>query len=165
MPGNGYCKICHSPYAPAVNKLLVDGKNSTAIMTAVEPLGLTFTRKTLGAHKQHITHPLITAAEAAQRRPKIMPKSNQAVLEAIRDIGAARAITNPEEVTVDHAIKAATALQAKESRGDNILVIMAKAVMQDVPEDVQGYLSGETIDVTPIEQGEDIDSSITASTA
>lgn len=148
MPAIGHCKLCRSPYAPGLNKLLLDGKNSTQIRDAMAPLGLVFTRKTLATHKQHITHPLLTAVEHARKKPVIMPQSNKAVLEAIRDLGMRNAIDNPESVTVDHAIKAASVLESKDTKGDNILVIMAKAVMQDVSDDVKGYIDGEYKELT-----------------
>lgn len=63
----------------------------------------------------------------------IVPKTNVGVLEAIRDIGMKRAAEHPEEVTVDHALKAATALEQRKGGTDNIIVLLAKA-MNSVPQ-------------------------------
>lgn len=145
----GYCKICSSPYAAAVNKLIVDGKNAADAQRAVEPLGLTFTRHTFYKHKDdHVTHPLITAVARAKRQPLVVPKSNAGALEMIRELGMRKAIENPDEVTVDHALKAASILQQSEKKGDNILVVLAKAVMAEPPEDIAGLIEGEYTEVT-----------------
>lgn len=144
----GYCKLCSSPMAPALNKLIVDGKNAADAQRTMEPLGLKFTRQTFYSHKEHVTHPLITAVEKAKRNPVVVPKSNTGVLEAIRELGMRKAIDNPDEVTVDHALKAASILQQSEKKGDNILVVLAKSVMADVSEDIAGYIEGEYEEVT-----------------
>jgi hypothetical protein len=74
----------------------------------------------------------------------------------IRELGMRKAIENPEEVTVDHALKAASILQAAEKKGDNILVVLAKAVMAEPPDDIVGLISqgadvveGEYEEVSP----------------
>lgn len=140
----GYCKICSSPYAAAVNKLIVDGKNAAEVGRQVSNLGLTFTRHTFYKHKDdHVTHPLITAVKRAQRNPLVVPKSNHGALEMIRELGMRKAVDNPEEVTIDHALKAAQILQASEKKGDNILVVLAKAVMAEPPDDIAGLIEGE----------------------
>ena len=143
MPASGHCKICASPYAVAVNKLLSEGKNSTEVTKAMEPFPISFTRKTLGEHKKHITSPLQTLVEKAQAKPVIKPTSNRAVLEAIRDLGMQRAMDNPGEVTIDHALKAAAELQKAETKGETVQILLAKVVMQELAPDVKGYIEGE----------------------
>lgn len=127
----GWCKLCKSPFAPALNKLIVDGKNAAEAGRLMEPFGLSFNRATFYSHKDHVTHPLLTAVEKSQKNPVIVPKSTHAVLEAVRDIGMQRAIENPEEVTVDHALKAAGLLQQAEKKGESFMVVLAKAVQAD----------------------------------
>src|SRR5687767_6922392 len=147
MGREGFCKLCASPYAAALNRLILDGKNAGECLRYTEPLGLKFQRHTWYRHKEdHLTHPLITAVAKAKKNPLIVPKSNTGVLEAIRELGMRRAIENPEEVTVDHALKAASILQASEKKGDNILVVLAKAVMAEAPADI--YIEGEYMEVT-----------------
>lgn len=155
MPSAGYCKICASPYATPINKLLADGKNSTEIATQMEPFGFDFTRKTLSIHKKHITSPKQTLVERAAANPVIVPKSNRAVLEAIRDLGMANALQYPEQVTVDHALKAAGELQRAETKGETVQVILAKVVMQQLAPDVTGYIEGE---YTELEGGSNVES-------
>lgn len=142
----GYCKICDSQAATFLNaKVAADPKGFNAAkaqeFVAGLGIGLTFNRQTWYEHVKHITHPLITHAKAAQESPVIQPKTNQGVLEMIRDIGMKRAIDHPDEVTVDHAIKAAGALEARKLGSDNVIILLAKFMAQQKPEE----LTGETI--------------------
>jgi len=150
MPGQGkpgYCKVCDSKAAEFLNaKVAADPKGFNAAKAqefALELVpDLTFTRQTWYEHVKHITHPLITHAKKAQESPAIQPKTNQGVLEMIRDIGMKRAMENPDEVTVDHAIKAATALEAKKLGSDNVIILLAKFMSQQKPEELT---TGEVI--------------------
>lgn len=143
----GYCRICDHPAAQFLNQKLADapldkrGKSTFNAARAAEfalELGLTFSRETWYSHVEHITHPLITHAKAAQSSPAIQPRTNQGVLEMIRDIGMKRALDNPDEVTVDHAIKAATALEAKKLGSDNVIILLAKFMAAQKPEELTG---------------------------
>jgi hypothetical protein len=66
------------------------------------------------------------------------PRNNRAILEAIRDIGMQRALENPEEVKIDHALRAAKILQDAEGKQETVLVLLAKAVQGPVPEIIEG---------------------------
>lgn len=124
----GYCKLCQSELAPGLNKLIKEGKSFGEALDYMSPRGLTFSKATFFGHKKHITSPLLTAVEEAQKNPVIKPTSNRAVLEAIRDIGMKKAMEDPDSVTVNHALRAASILAEKESRHDSVLVVLAKAL-------------------------------------
>lgn len=136
----GYCKICDSPYADAVNKLVAQEKNEAETKRAIQVIDPEFTwnRQTFYSHKKHITHPLVTHAENARKHPVVAPKSTRGVLEAIRDIGMQRALDNPEEVTVDHALRAAAELNRTENKTDSALVILMKAISGQAAEVIEG---------------------------
>ena len=143
----GYCLVCDHAGAVFLNRRLEESEedargrkvfNAARAQEFALELGLTFSRETWYNHVKHITHPLITLAKAAQASPVIQPKSNQGVLEMIRDIGMKRAMENPEEVTVDHAIKAASALESRKLGSDNVIVMLAKFMAVAKPEELTG---------------------------
>lgn len=143
----GYCKICDSPWADAVNKLVEQGKNEAETKRAIQAIDptMTWNRQTFYKHAEHVTHPLVTYERKARDNPPIVPKTTRGVLEAIRDIGMKRAIDNPEEVTVDHALRAATELNRTEKKVDGVFVILAKAISGQ-PQDV---IEGEFYEELP----------------
>jgi hypothetical protein len=153
----GWCKICAHPAGKFLNSKLADdpeGFNAAKAQKFARELTLpdvellTFNRQTFYSHREHVTHPLVSHARLAQENPVIVPKTNRGVLEAIRDIGMKRAVDHPEEVTVEHALKAAGHLMAKENRADGVLVILAKAISGSSGE----VIEVPYIDVTPEEE-------------
>jgi hypothetical protein len=150
----GFCKICVHPAAQFLNgRYEREGKAFNAKVAAdfaktLDPK-FTFTRQTWYAHLEHITHPLVTAVEESKRHPVVVPKTNTGVLEAIRDLGIRRAIENPEEVTVDHALKAATELNRKQTSTDEVLIVFAKVLSGEQPAEV---IVGEWRELPPSEQ-------------
>lgn len=129
--------------------MIEQGKNAGECQRWAKDIdpAFTFSRATYYTHREHITSPLIPAAEAARRSPSIVPQTNVGVLEAIRNIGAQRALEHPEEVTVDHALKAASALEARKGGTDNWVILLAKA-MQETPLLETEVVVGEFRDVT-----------------
>lgn len=150
----GFCKICVHPGAQFLNaRYEREGKAFNAARAAefakqLDPT-FSFTRATWYAHLEHITHPLVTAADAARSAPVLVPKTNTGVLEAIRDIGIKRAVENPDEVTVDHALKAASELNKKQAGTDNVLIVFAKVLSGEQPAET---IVGEWSEVGPADQ-------------
>lgn len=138
MSKQGYCSLCQHPKKLILNDKIAAGKGFTVALREMDEFGMSFSKTTFLTHKGHITSPLITAVEEARANPVIAPKNNRAVLEMIRDLGARKAMENPEEVTVKDALKAASILQQAEGKQENILVILAKAVMQPSLEIIEG---------------------------
>lgn len=52
--------------------------------------------------------------------------TNEQYLEAIRDLGYKRAVENPEEVTIDHGLKAAQVLASQKRGGGDTIILLAK---------------------------------------
>lgn len=123
----GYCSICKNPKVKVVNEVIKTGGSFTKALYAATEEGFTFAKATFYTHKAHATSPLLTDAETARKKP-IVPQSNKAVLEAIRDLGMAKALSDPDSVTVNQALRAASILSEKEGKQDSILVILAKAL-------------------------------------
>lgn len=132
----GFCKICVFPGAQFLNarhaREGLNAKQAAEFAKTLDP-SFGFTRQTWYAHVEHITHPLVTAADAARNAPVIVPKTNTGALEMIRDIGMKRAVEHPDEVTVDHAIKAASELNKREVGTDKVMVVLAKILSGEQP--------------------------------
>lgn len=138
----GYCKICDHAAAPFLNKKLADlGDkvfNAAKAQAFAAELDLTFNRQTWYGHVKHVTHPLVTLQKQALANPAVMPKTNTGALEAVRDIAIKRAIDNPEEVTIDHGLKALSILEGRKDKEQPWVVILAKAMTGELPETVPG---------------------------
>lgn len=150
----GYCKICDSQWAEAVNKLIAQEKNEAEAKRAIQAIDPEFrwSRQTFYAHKKHVTHPLVTHVKQAAENPVVAPKSTRGVLEAIRDIGMQRAIEHPEEVTVDHALRAASELARGEKKTDDIRIVLAKIIAGGPATEV---IEGEFTEIPQLETEEE----------
>lgn len=133
----GACKICEWEGSAFLNRKYAadtEGFNAAKAAAFAKTLDpeFTFNRQTWYAHVTHITHPIVSAVKKASQNPIVVPKTNTGVLEAIRDLGIRRAVENPEEVTVDHALRAASELNRKQSGTDNVLIVFAKVLSGEV---------------------------------
>jgi hypothetical protein len=138
MSKTGFCSLCKHPKVLALNNAINAGKGYTICLREMEEeFGMTFAKRTFLKHKEHITAPLLTEAEKARKMSLVGPRNNRAILEAIRDIGMQRALENPEEVKIDHALRAAKILQDAEGKQETVLVLLAKAVQGPVPEIIE----------------------------
>jgi hypothetical protein len=132
----GYCKLCSFAEVDAVNDRLKRGFNARQVNDFLRQYGMQVNRQTIYAHKDHITHPadkVVAAAEKARMNPVIKNATTDQFLEAIKDIGFRRAQQNPDEVTVDHALKAASILSQKKENGTNVFLLMAKVITGNAP--------------------------------
>lgn len=131
----GYCKLCAFADLKQLNQNLAAGWNSTQIRNWLKAnYDVSVTRQTIYTHRdEHAKHPadrVVTAVERAQRKDVMLPRvsSNEEYLTAIRDLGYRRAVENPDEVTIDHGLKAAQILSQKGSGGGNITILLAKVM-------------------------------------
>lgn len=138
MSKTGYCSLCKNPKVMLLNNAIKAGKGYTIVSRELEPEGIKMSKVTFLKHRNHITAPLLTEAENARKHSLVGPRNNRAVLEAIRDLGMKRALDNPEEVKIDHALRAAKILQDAEGKQEQILVVLAKSVMGPPPEIIEG---------------------------
>lgn len=151
----GYCKLCDSQWAEAINKLIEQDKNEAEVKRAIQVIDpkMTWNRQTFYAHKNHITSPLITHVKKAEANPVVAPKTTRGVLEAIRDLGMQRAIEHPEEVTVDHALRAASELARGEKKTDDIRIVLAKIIATGPAPEV---ITGEFTEIPQLETDEEV---------
>lgn len=141
----GYCALCNFKDELALNQRIKEGWTAPAINTWLKTHydGLTFDRQTIYRHKkEHLGRPedrLVTAVEATKAREAKGPRTttNEQFLEAIRDAGYQRALDHPDEVSIDHAIKATSVLVSQKQNSNNVTIILAKIMTGgSVPMDV-----------------------------
>lgn len=137
----GYCSVCKRDDIKRFNKAIEDGWSYQSVKdTFLNPPA----KATFFKHKEHVTSPLLTQAEAARLNPVIKPRTNKEVLEAIRDIGLQNAVEHPEKITANHAIRAAAILSEKE-KTQNVQIVLAELVQGPTPHLLieEGVLDGE----------------------
>lgn len=125
----GFCSVCQREDVKRINKAIEDGWSYNAVKDTfpTPPAKATFFK-----HKEHVTSPLVTAAQAARSNPVIKPRTNKEVLEAIRDIGLQNAIDDPSKITANHAIRAAAILSERE-KTHNVQIVLAELVQGPPP--------------------------------
>jgi hypothetical protein len=158
LPGRGfgkpgYCKLCAWEEEPALNKLMKAGKNAAECARwAKDKFGFEFNRQTFYNHKGHITAPedkVVAYAEQKKlEKPVIRTATNRDFLQAVRDIGYTRALDNPDEISIDHALKAASILETSKQKQSDITLIFAQVVTGHAPDIV---VEGTAREVDPVE--------------
>ena len=134
----GYCSLCRADFVHQLNKQISAGAGYTVALREVEKKfpAASFSKGTFLRHKDHVTSALITEAEAARQSPVVVPQSNKASLELIRDLGIRKIIEDPSKIGVSQTIRAAQILAESEKKIDKIVVLLAKAVQSDFQSEV-----------------------------
>jgi hypothetical protein len=122
----GSCKACQSTFAKQINKRLARGESYNKVIAWLATNEFSISKPTLIAHKRHITDPKTTVVEQARKNPAIKRVSHDEFLQSLVDIGAARAASNPDDVTLDQSIRAAQTLSSKGESKTNVLLILAQ---------------------------------------
>ena len=130
----GDCKICRSSLSRNLNKRLARGDSDPQIMAWAGEHDFKVTKPTLIRHKRHITDPKTTVVEEARKNPAIKRVSHDEFLQSLVDIGAAKAAANPDDVSLDQAIRAAQALSQKGNGQVNVLLMLAQRMAPRAPE-------------------------------
>ena len=133
----GFCKVCSSPLARDINRLLKNGQNAGQITRYAEAKGLKLHRETIYSHRDHVTAGQDKLVNWRAKAPVVIRKTtNQQFLETVRDIGMSKAMSDPDLVDVNHALKAVALMEAKRDRGDSITLILAQIVTGHRPADL-----------------------------
>lgn len=145
----GYCKICASDLLPAINDMIKQGKNAAQIQRWTKEYNLTFARQTLYNHREHITDPKTSFVDQARKSPVIKRVSNRDFLEAVRDAGAARAMADPDSVSVDQALKATQIMMQDKKGHDGLTLVLMKVMTGRIDEviDEPMLIEGEYTEV------------------
>ena len=129
----GFCKLCNFVDARLLNDKIKAGWNSRQCQEWLRTqYNVTVNLQTFYTHKnEHLTRPedrLVTAVQKTRAGNQMLPRvsSNEQYLETIRDIGYKRAIDNPDEVTIDHGLKAASILASRPRGGGDVVILLAK---------------------------------------
>ena len=122
----GHCSICASPLADSINAMIRDGKNATQIRDFVTAAGQEpWSRPTIYNHRTHALTPEKQLVKAARQDLQIRQGSNTEFLETVRDIGLAKAVADPESITVDQALKATSILEGRKEKNDSLAILVA----------------------------------------
>ena len=148
----GFCSLCRHPKVKALNEVIKAGGSYSAALDEMAQYDWRFAKATFYTHRDHSTSALVTDAEKARKNP-VVPQSNKAVLEAIRDLGMAKALADPDSVTVNQALRAASILAEKESRTEGVLVILAKALQGPPTPATPEIIEGEYREMPLLEGG------------
>ena len=147
----GFCKVCAFEHEPEINQKLKAGYNAARINEYTQDKwGFSANRQTWYSHKKHITAPEDKVVSLVARKKSEMPvirkTTNRQFLEAVRDLGMTRAMDNPEEISIDHALKATQILENSREKSGDITLILARVVMDRMsPADV--IVEGEVVEV------------------
>jgi hypothetical protein len=140
----GYCKICASDLASQINRKIKLNDKLVDIRSWSADKGFKFSAPTLTAHVKHITDPKTTFVEAARENPVIRRVTQEEFLRTIVDIGAQKATEDPGSVTINHAIRAASILEAKRDKDQGAINILVLALSRNLPENPEPKLIGES---------------------
>ncbi len=143
----GYCTLCaiNDDLSHELDQQIKAGRKVPQINIWLEKVGIgAFTRQTIYKHKKHVFHPQDRLVNAVQRRqmkgtlPATTTKGE--FLDSIVAVAHQRVIDNPDEVTIEHGLRAEQIrLQAKASKtaGLNLLVaFMTRGAPEDFIEGV-----------------------------
>lgn len=119
----GFCKLCS--FKDAKFQLSYDErcranwspKNLNEWVLTQDQPGAVASKETIYNHRKHVQHPkdrIVSAVQRTQARTLDVAKPQSSpddFLQAVVEIGARRAVENPDEITIDHALRAAQALK------------------------------------------------------
>lgn len=141
----GYCKVCASSLKAEINKRLKRGETYPAIMAWSKGKGFSISKPTLVSHKKHITDPKTTFVASARKHPEIRGVTHTEFLESVVNAAAAKIAETPDEVTIDHGLRAAQTLGAQKDRtGDALNALVLVLMGRSRPVEV---IEGEYIEV------------------
>jgi hypothetical protein len=136
----GYCKLCafEDPKVQDAFDKRVGAKKGKRYEYSPDALnewlrekgiGVSASRPTIYAHRKHVMHPNDRIVNAVQRRQAehgSVPAtvSEDEFVDAIIALGNRRAVENPDEVTIDHALKAAQLKANAKKKGNEQAVLV-----------------------------------------
>lgn len=153
----GYCLLCSWEHVIELDRLIRQGRNNAECAEwAKSRFGFTWNRQTFYKHRdEHAKSPEDRVIQASQKSPGqsglvVRKSSNNEFLEAIRDIGLAKAVRDPEDISIDHALKAAQILETRKDRAGDQINLLVQIVTQGAPPiQVTGpVIEGEATEIT-----------------
>lgn len=142
----GSCKICSSAYAKQFNKRLNRGDSLMKVVDWSATVDFPVSKPTVLNHKRHITDPKTTVVDQARKNPVIKRVSHEEFLQSLVDIAAARAAANPDDVSIDQGIRAASTLANKTDKQTSVLLVLAQRLMpKALP--AEGEYEGEWLEL------------------
>lgn len=136
----GSCKVCQSSVAKQINKRLDRGDSYNKVIAWAATADFSVSKPTLIAHKRHITDPKTTVVEQARKNPAIKRVSHDEFLQSLVDIAAAKAQANPDDVSIDQGIRAASTLAARGDKRVDVLLVLAERL---APKQLEPVIDGD----------------------
>jgi hypothetical protein len=131
------CKVCNSPDQGEIDRHLSQGESSRVIARWTDEIGRPISHTSIAKHRQHAVVPEQAALEEHRNGGKIrLPTvrvSSAEFLEAVVQEGARQIEANPAKVKIDHALRAATALERKREDGKGGIRVLVLALMGHTP--------------------------------
>lgn len=156
---SGYCKLCRWAHEGELNEKIKQGQNAGECRRWAETkYDFRFNRQTFYNHKEHLNNPPPVAepdGKALVPSPhggvtQIRKTSNREFLETIRDIGYTKATLDPDSVTLEHAMKAASIIEQSKQKQTDIAIVFAQVVTGHTPDVI---VEGEAREVEPVTNG------------
>jgi len=159
MPQYSSCKICsHQEAHRFIRGAREGGKsgkgwNSAEAIEAAAVYGLSLTRQTWYSHVKHLDTAENRVIEAGRRagRASLVPlrTTNPQFLEAIRDIAMAKAMAEPDLVSIDQGLKAVAILEGKKEKGsDSLAILVSFTIGAPPPIQVEGTARDVTEEIS-----------------
>lgn len=132
----GYCKLCSiadpdlwQQYQQRVKAKWSPTKLNDWARATGHP-SLVVAKDTLYSHRKHLEHPQDRMVSAVQKTQQAVveagPQSSPTeFLEALVSVGHKRVMENPEEVSIDHALRAAQQLSSQRSASSGMSMLIA----------------------------------------
>jgi hypothetical protein len=132
------CKVCDSPDRAEIDRRFGDGYSSRSIARwTVDELTRPITHPTLTKHRKHAMPAEVTALEVRTNgeKPQLpsIRTSSAEFLEQVVDQGARIIEKNPDKVKIDHALRAAVALERKKEDGKGGMRLLILALTGNRP--------------------------------
>mgnify|MGYP000158753089 CR=1 FL=1 len=143
----GYCKLCAWEHSPELDKGIRAGWNAAQAGEWAKKYAFSFNRQSFYKHKVHALTPeqrVVQIAETKKKALDIKRGSNTNFLEAIRDIGYSKAIEDPDQISIDHALKAVALLEGRKDKSSDQLAILISVVTGQQPPTV--VIEGEAVE-------------------
>ncbi len=135
----GYCKLCAWEHSPELDKGIRSGWNAAQAQEWAKKYVYAFNRQTFYSHKPHALTPeqrVVQIAKTKTQALQIKRGSNTSFLEAVRDIGYAKAIDDPDAISIDHALKATQLLESRKDKSSDQLNILISIVTGQQPQPI-----------------------------
>lgn len=154
----GYCKLCdfadgsiQNQFDDRVRKGWTPRQLNDWLARQIEGW-YPASKMTVYKHRTHAQHPqdrLVTAVKRTEQRAlQTKPTSSpDEFLHSLVSVGQQRVIDSPDDVTIDHALRAAAELKKSKSQSDGLSALVALLTQRAAPPTVITVIEGQAEEV------------------